>query len=105
MWFELKGDARLGRCASEGCGGQPIWRLEADGIGSNYCSGCKAPHVRLPSGGGPVNRTPKTFLEFDDAGASDDEPARGVTAGDIRAWHDQYERLLSSWAECRDFLS
>lgn len=41
MWFELKGDARLGRCATDHCGGQPIWRLEADGVGSNYCSGCK----------------------------------------------------------------
>lgn len=42
MWFELKGDSRLGRCDSEGCGGQPTWRLEAGGVGSNYCSGCKA---------------------------------------------------------------
>lgn len=42
MWFELKGDSRLGRCASENCGGQPTWRLEAGGIGSSsYCSGCK----------------------------------------------------------------
>jgi len=39
-WFELSGDARFGSCATEGCGGQPIWRLEADGVGSNYCSGC-----------------------------------------------------------------
>lgn len=43
MWFELKGDERITqRCATEGCGGQPTWRLEADGVGSNYCSGCKA---------------------------------------------------------------
>lgn len=42
MWFDLKGDARLGRCASEGCGGQPTWRFEWNGTGSNYCSGCKA---------------------------------------------------------------
>jgi hypothetical protein len=41
MWFDLTGDARLGRCASEGCGGQPTFRLEADGVGSNYCSGCR----------------------------------------------------------------
>jgi len=39
-WFKLSGDARLGRCATEGCGGQPTWRLEAGGVGSNYCSGC-----------------------------------------------------------------
>ena len=42
MWFELKGDARLGRCATARCGGQPIFRLEAGGVGSNYCSGCRA---------------------------------------------------------------
>lgn len=42
MWFDLKGDARLGRCATEGCCGQPTSRLEADGVGSNYCSGCRA---------------------------------------------------------------
>lgn len=41
MWFPLKGDERLGRCATEGCGGQPIWRFEGAGFGSNYCSGCK----------------------------------------------------------------
>lgn len=43
MWFELTGDQRITEiCATEGCGGQPTWRLEAGGIGSNYCSGCKA---------------------------------------------------------------
>lgn len=41
MWFERKGDARLGCCTSCDCLGQPTWRLEADGVGSNYCSGCK----------------------------------------------------------------
>lgn len=41
MWFDLTGDARLGRCATEECGGQPTFRLEADGVGSNYCSGCR----------------------------------------------------------------
>lgn len=41
MWFELKGDERLKRCASDECGGQPTWRLESDGVGSNYCSGCR----------------------------------------------------------------
>lgn len=39
-WFALKGDARLGRCATDGCGGQPAFRLEVGGIGSDYCSGC-----------------------------------------------------------------
>ena len=42
MWFELKGDKRLGRCATQDCGGQPTWRFEGDGIGSNFCSGCKS---------------------------------------------------------------
>lgn len=41
MWFKLRGDARLGRCTSENCGGQPTFRLEAGGIGSDYCSGCR----------------------------------------------------------------
>jgi hypothetical protein len=41
-WFDLKGDARLGECATDGCGGQPTLRLEAGGTGSNYCSGCAA---------------------------------------------------------------
>lgn len=42
-WFRLTGDERIkDRCASEGCAGQPTWRLEAGGIGSNYCPGCKA---------------------------------------------------------------
>jgi hypothetical protein len=41
MWFKLTGDKRLGACTSEGCGGQPTWRLESGGVGSDYCSGCK----------------------------------------------------------------
>lgn len=35
----------------------------------------------------------KALLDFDDAGAGDDHPARDVTVGDIRAWHDEMERL------------
>lgn len=42
MWFRLRGDKRLGKCATENCGGQPAFRLEADGVGSDYCSGCRA---------------------------------------------------------------
>lgn len=49
MWFELRGDERLGRCTSDGCGGQPTSRLEAGGIGSNFCSGCRAAIERLQS--------------------------------------------------------
>lgn len=41
MWFKLTGDERLGRCATEGCGGQPTTRFEHGGVGSNYCSGCR----------------------------------------------------------------
>lgn len=42
MWFELKGEERINqRCATEGCGGQPVYRLEAAGVASNYCSGCR----------------------------------------------------------------
>lgn len=52
-----------------------------------------------------MNRVPKSFLEFDDAGASDNELAKGVMVGDIRAWHDQYDRMLTTWAECRSLLS
>lgn len=59
-----------------------------------------------------MNRAPKSFLEFNDAGAQDDEPVKGVTVGDIRAWHDEqelhsahYDRILASWAECRELLS
>lgn len=41
-WFRLTGDERISRsCATAGCGGQPTWRLEADGAGSDYCSGCR----------------------------------------------------------------
>lgn len=54
----------------------------------------------------------RPLLDFDDAGAQDDEPAKGVTVGDIRAWHNDrelhsahYDRILASWAECRSLLS
>lgn len=64
MWFELKGDARLGRCATERCGGQPAFRLEADGIGADYCSGCATvisgfTGIRLPSKPAPQSKVPK----------------------------------------------
>ena len=38
----------------------------------------------------------RAFLEFDDAGASDDELVKGITMGDIRAWHDEYHHLFLS---------
>jgi hypothetical protein len=52
-----------------------------------------------------TNRVPRSFLDFDDPGAGDDEPVKGITAGDIRAWHDQYDNILSTWADCRTALS
>ena len=41
----------------------------------------------------------KSLLDFDDAGAQDDHPARGVTVGDIRAWFDEIERLRQALRE------
>lgn len=51
-----------------------------------------------------MKREPKDFLTFDDPGASDAEPANGITVGDIRAWYDQYDRIVLSWADCRERL-
>jgi len=73
MWFELKGDARLGCCTSEGCGGQPTWRLEAGGAGSNYCSGCKQ-KIRLVS---------STFA------MTDEEALRGI---EMAHWQNSFIR-------------
>lgn len=51
--FRLGGDARLTqRCATEDCAGQPIYRFERDGIGSNYCSGCAAALAQMESNDG-----------------------------------------------------
>ena len=42
MWFLLRRDERIThRCATEDCGGQVTWKLEASGVGSFYCDGCK----------------------------------------------------------------
>lgn len=35
----------------------------------------------------------RPVLDFDDAGAKDDEPTKGVLVGDIREWHDEIKRL------------
>lgn len=51
MCFRISGDERLKACATERCGGAPSWRLEADGVGSNYCSGCKS---KIDDGGRPM---------------------------------------------------
>jgi hypothetical protein len=39
-----------------------------------------------------------TPLSFDDPGAGNDEPVKGVTMGDIRAWHDGF-RFIADLAE------
>lgn len=50
-WLRLTGDERITRrCASEGCAGQPTWRLEEDGLGSDYCSGCRM-RIKYPTTG------------------------------------------------------
>lgn len=33
----------------------------------------------------------RRLLDFDDVGAPPDHPAKGVTVGDIRQWHDRME--------------
>lgn len=43
----------------------------------------------------------KQPLDFDDAGADDSEPARGVTIGDVRRWHDELEALRNELAYYR----
>jgi hypothetical protein len=47
-------------------------------------------------------RTMRDLLDFDDAGASDNEPAKGVTIGDIRAWHDKIEAMSFALSRCYD---
>lgn len=41
----------------------------------------------------------KALLEFDDVGAADDESVKGITVGDIRAWHDRIEALEAALQE------
>lgn len=40
-------------------------------------------------------------LDFDDAGADDSEPVKGVTAGDVRAWHDEMSALRGELVRVR----
>jgi hypothetical protein len=50
----------------------------------------------------------RDLLDFDDAGAGDDEPTKGVLIGHIREWHDEMDRLriaihgvcLFNWSDC-----
>lgn len=43
--------------------------------------------------------TLRPLLDFDDPGAGDDHPAKGVTVGDIRAWHDLIADLVEALME------
>lgn len=64
-WFKLSGDSRLNKCASEDCFGQQMWRLEAGGVGSNYCSGCKERIEAAALGMSPEEwRREKAMAEF-----------------------------------------
>lgn len=61
-WFKLTGDERITqRCATLGCGGQPTWRLEAEGVGSNYCSGCREKINMVASGYTELPPAPDTW--------------------------------------------
>jgi len=40
-WFQVSKDYFRGLCASEDCLGVVEWRLEAGGVGSDYCGNCK----------------------------------------------------------------
>jgi hypothetical protein len=39
-FFKLGGDARLRECAFDGCFQHVSYRLERDGVGSEYCEPC-----------------------------------------------------------------
>lgn len=45
----------------------------------------------------------RPLLGFDDAGATNDHPAKGVTIGDIRAWHDGGTEVLA-WMREPDYV-
>lgn len=45
----------------------------------------------------------RALLIFDDAGANNDHPAKGVTIGDIRAWHDGGAAVLN-WMREPDYV-
>jgi len=40
-WFNISRDRHIVRCDTEWCEYQASFRLEAGGVGSNYCSACK----------------------------------------------------------------
>lgn len=92
-WFDLTGDARLGRCATENCGGQAVFRLEAGGVGSNYCSGCHSMIVEIGTMGklkGEIRKMSNNeitqFIERCEELWL--EPGGPYTADEVRARHD-----------------
>lgn len=76
-WFNLRGDSRLGRCDTEGCGGQPTFRLEAGGVGSNYCSGCKAKIEHDTNNDGIESRSGYYGCSLPPGGCGCPQPSRG----------------------------
>jgi len=111
-WFKLNGDARLGRCDTENCCGQPTWRLEAGGIGSNYCSGCKAKiesQAKEPEASGGLCADAPHAVRVGEAGADQSATSEhmdvtaGETAPNFVAWiafaHNGNIRFWTSDAE------
>lgn len=48
-WTKCEPHAGIGMwCASEGCWGIPLHRLEVDGVATNYCGECRADIETLP---------------------------------------------------------
>jgi hypothetical protein len=46
QWFALPYILKQGPCATENCLGEPVWRFEGGGVGSDYCLNC---HAKLTS--------------------------------------------------------
>ncbi len=79
-WFNLSGDSRIGRCDTEGCGDAPTFRLEAGGIGSNYCSGCRAKIEATTRPPRPALNDPVVDPRNSDEGDEWDAPLVGLVS-------------------------
>jgi hypothetical protein len=51
-----------------------------------------------------MSMTIRRPLDFNDAGAGDDEPVKGVLQGHIREWHDELDRLTRQLAEAQGVI-
>lgn len=71
MWFPIGGDARLGRCATEGCGQHPSWRLEVGNIGSDYCDPCRRKIEEICCGCGAGHGSLEGHLDWCDMAETD----------------------------------